>query len=97
MKAKNSGDYYNLAKEVIYSEFEKNADATKLTRPDINRKVCSLLCGKKPGITTKKTQTSVHRALETLVNEKIVYCNCRSQSPKGHATGRSSGLSGLPR
>ena len=73
MKAKNSGDYYNLAREVIYSEFEIKGDATKLTRPDINRKVCSLLREKKPGITTKRAQTSVHRALETLVNEKIVF------------------------
>ena len=73
MKAKNSGDYYNLAREGIYSEFESKGDATKLTRQDINRKVCSLLREKKPGITTKRAQTSVHRALETLVNEKIVF------------------------
>ena len=72
MKAKNSGDYYNLAKEVVYSEYEK-AEPTKLTRAHVNLMVCNKLKEEKPDTTTKKTQPSVHRALEALVKEKVVF------------------------
>jgi len=80
MKAKNSGDYYNLAKEVIYSEYEK-AEPTKLTRAHVNLMVCNKIKEEKPDTTTKKTQPSVHRALEALIKEKVVFLHDKYYYP----------------